>query len=309
MGKWRRKDLERYVSALEATMSRPSSTVTQRRAQDASSKGDEVLNSAIEGMHDLTALREAAAQIEAERAVVLRQYVEESKAAAAEHAAAVLGRRGLVDDLAPEPEGIAPDVEPSLPVQFIRTSAGGRLSDQHIADGDTWAKWDCRVSGSAIRTETSEKLSFFFLWQNPKKRNVRVDITSGFSVRGHADAHAEGSGFPASLFFPDARVDIELSARLTVWPLWLPHAPQPFQAIDVARCDVSGGTFSHSAAVAIAASPAFQTNSYFVPREAYLLIETGIVAEFRCLEGSGELDFASADSFRADFPYCYVTEE
>ena len=309
MAKLRRKDLEGFVSAVEATRALPTRQSPRQRGQKPFPKGDEALAKAIEGVPGLTALADAARQIEAKRADALRQYVEESKAAAGEHAASLLGLRGLIDDQAPEPVGIAPEIEPSLPVEFIRTSAGGRLGEQQIADGDTWAKWDATVEGSSISTNTTEWLSFFFLWHNPRKRNLRVDITSGFSFRGHMDVHAYGNGFPASLFFDDGRVDIDVSARLTIWPLWLPNAPQPFQSIDLATLGVSASTFSHSEAAAIAANPAMQQISYFVPRDAYLLIEVGIVADFSVYQGKGVLDLASADAFRADFPYCYVIQE
>ena len=308
MRKPKRKDLERLVAAMDVAP-RPVTGPTRQRAEKSAQQGHKALIKAIEGVPGLSALREAAERVQTERADALQQYRNDSKAAAAEHAAAMLGRRGLIDDLAPEPDGIGTEVEPSLPVYFIRTSAGGRLGEQQIADGDTWAKWDCTVESGSIRTTTTESLSFFFLWHNARKRNVRVNITSGFSMRGHADTHAEGNGFPASLFFPDARVDVDVSARLTVWPLWLPNTPQPFQTMDITSCGVSAGTFSHSQAAAIAANPAMQTVSYFVPREAYLLIETGMVAEFSVLQGTGELDFASADAFRFDFPYCFVSQE
>ena len=264
---------------------------------------------AVDDIPGLSALRTAAEQIQAERADAMRHYVDESKSNAVEQAAAILGRRGLLDEVAPEPEGMATDIEPSLPVEFIRSTPGASLRDQQIAEGDTWAQWECTVTGTGIRTDATETLSFFFLWQNPRRKAVRANITSGLSMRGHADASAEGSGFPASLFFPDARVDIDVRSRLTVWPLWLPHTPQPFQAVDVAHCGVSGGAFSHSSAAAIAANPAFQVVAYFVPREAYLLIETSVVADFRCYSGTGEIDFASADAFRVDFPYCFVTHD
>jgi hypothetical protein len=307
MRKPRRKDLEQLVSAVEAARPRQAIGSAEQRAQVAIPRGDEALAKAIEGIPGLADLRSAAEQVEAERADALRQYVDLSKAAAAEHAAAMLDRRGLFDDQAPEPDGIAPEIEPSLPVYFLRASAGASLVDQQIADGDTWAKWTCTVSGDAIRTTTTEKLSFFFLYHNPKKRNLRVDITSGFRMAGHASAHAEGHGFPASLFFPDSRVDMGISARLTAWPLWLANAPQPFQSMDVASLGVSGGSWSHSEAAEVAASPALQTISFFVPQGAYLLIEMGISVDFSVLGGEATLDFASEDGFRVDFPYCYVT--
>jgi len=308
VAKLRRKDLEQFVSAVEATKSLPPRQSPKQKGPGGLPKVDDALAKAIEGIPGLTAFADAAKQIEAKRGGALRQYVEESRAAAGKNAASLLGHRGVLDDQAPEPVGIAPEIEPSLPVEFIRTSPGGRLGEQQIADGDTWAKWDSTVESGSIGTTTTEWLSFFFLWHNPRKRNLRVDITSGFSMRGHMDVHAEGNGFPASLFFPDGRVDIDVRARMTVWPLWLPNTPQPYQSLDLATLDVSASTFSHSEAAAVAANPAMQQISYFVPRDAYLLIETGIVADFSVYQGTGKLDFASADAFRADFPYCFVTQ-
>ena len=195
----------------------------------------------------LSALREAAERVQTERADALQQYRERlqgGRRARRGHAWAPRAHRRP----GPEPDGIGTEVEPSLPVYFIRTSAGGRLGEQQIADGDTWAKWDCTVESGSIRTTTTESLSFFFLWHNAQEEERPRQYHQRIQHAGSADTHAEGNGFPASLFFPDARVDVDVSARLTVWPLWLPNTPQPFQTMDIATCGVSAGTFSHSQA-------------------------------------------------------------
>jgi hypothetical protein len=308
MRKPKRKALERMVSSLEGSTSPPRSQSAKQASATLTPASHKALTKAVDGIPGMSEIRTAAEEIQAQRAKAMRQYLDQSKRVAAERAAALHGIRGLVDDTAPEPDGIAPEIEPSLPVYFIRTSPGGSLHDQQIADGDTWAKWDCTVTTDAIRTTTTETLSFFFLWQNPRKRSVRANITSGLSMWGHGQASADGHGFPASLFFPDSRVDVAVRTRLTIWPLWLPNTAQPFQTMDVASCGASGGSFSHSQGVGIATNAALQTIEYFVPREAYLLIETSVVADISCLGGTGEVDFASADALRVDFPYCYVND-
>jgi hypothetical protein len=305
-----RRQLEQLVSLMEGSTPRPGRGAGQEGAPKPTPQSFEALTKAIDDIPRLGALRTAAEQVRAQRADALRQVIDESKRVAAEQAMAIIDGRGrLIDGVAPEPQGVAPEIEPSLPVEFVRSSPGASLRDHQVAEGDTWARWDCTVSGDAIRTTATETLSFFFLWQNPRRRNVHVNVTTGLSLLGHAQASADGNGFPASLFFPDGRVDVDVRARLTVWPLWLPHTAQPFQTTDVASCAAEGGTFGDADTVAIASNVALQAVRYFVPRTAYLLVETSVVADFRCLSGTGVVDFGSTDAFRADYPYCFVTEE
>src|SRR5262249_9939578 len=105
------------------------------------------------------------------------------------------------------------------PVYFIRSTPGGRLRDTHLEEAHTWARWDCN---SASLGGGSEKLSFVHLWQNSEDDLVLADISVRLNLPGHFECKAEGFGVPLG-WFMESMSQAHLSARLTVWPLWLAH--------------------------------------------------------------------------------------
>ena len=132
----------------------------------------------LAGQHD-DGLRRTAADAK-------RQAIEHSEAAArrldeiviADHAA-LAGDPG--DPMAPSWPSVA----------FIRTTPGAGIPDSHIEESNSWAKWYCtQPSLSSGR----EKLSFFFLWQNPKKALALADISLRLTILGHFECSAEGWG-------------------------------------------------------------------------------------------------------------------
>jgi hypothetical protein len=107
------------------------------------------------------------------------------------------------------------------PVYFIRSTPGGRLGDTHIESAKSWAKWRCTTPALSSGTE---KLSFFHLWQNRGDVLVLADISVRLNLTGHIKCSANGWGLPSG-WFNESRSEADLSARLTVWPLWLAHDP------------------------------------------------------------------------------------
>lgn len=272
------------------------------------------LTDSISRLPGFAEISSAASAAQLEHTEELRRFREESKrlaAAESAHAQDLLAGEArawdaLVDDRAPEPDGIAPWEPERTPVLFVRTSPGGSLHDFGIVDGDNWAKWEARASGDAIATKATVKVSFFHLWQNPRRRRTMADITVGLTANGSLSAEAEGMGFPASLFWPDSRSEVTMTARLTVWPLWVPDTSQPYQSVSLASVSASGGTFSDSSGTGVAQGTQLQAVAIAVPRGDSLLIEASIVAEFYCYSGDAEADFASDASFRVRCPYCIV---
>lgn len=307
-----RTELESLVASFEAgsTAARPQ----RQRAVSAVATRQGQVQEAFDSVAGWDELRRRSEAIRSEHASDITRSIAESKRVAAERAAADGQRleslanaaRVVLDDRAPEPDGVAPWVPDRQPVLFIRSTPGATLRDSHIEQDANWAKWEASASGDAIATTGSEKLSFFHLWQNPRRRTLLVDITVGLTLRGHASANADGMGFPAGLLWADSQVDVDVSAQLSVWPLWLAHAPQPVHAVPVASSSARGGVFGDAETASISDNVYVQAVRYAVPRGAYILIEASVVADFRCYSGTAEADFASADSFRVDCPYCVV---
>jgi hypothetical protein len=186
------------------------------------------------------------------------------------------------------------------PVYFIRSTPGGLLGDTHIEEAKSWAEWRCATQ----LHRGTEKLSFFHLWQNPEDHTVLAVISVRLNLTGHFECSAEGWGLPAG-WWSETRSKADLSARLTIWPLWLPHDPsqQPQYSLPVASLDVTAGVFSDSEQTSINESLLVRTTRFAVPAEAYILIEASVAVE---VSGSADVDFASGN-FRVGCPYCFVT--
>lgn len=311
MGQPNRDELEEMVASVEAS---PFVQGSRQRARSTTPPvaRDDVIAAALGGISGMGDVQAELERRRRERQVELRRFrdeskrrvIEESSGAAQRLADQLRAQRDVFDATAPEPDGIAPWVPESTPVLFIRSSAGGILRDSQV-DGDSWAKWECTVSAEAIEQTASERVSFYHLWQNPGRRTVLVDINVGMSVRGHADCEAHGMGVPAGWFWPDTRADVDVSARLTVWPLWIPEAAEPVHAVSLASISARAGSFGDAEATAITANVGLRAARYAVPREAYILIEASVVGDFTTYSGDGAVDLASG-GFRVDCPYCVV---
>lgn len=249
-----------------------------------------------------------------ERGEALGRYLDESRTVASSRAAAATDLLAaeskawdvLIDDRAPEPDGIAPWDPERTPVLFVRTATGGSLHDFGIEDGNNWAKWSARATGDAIASRFTTKVSFFHIWAGPRRRASRADITVGLSASGHLSTNADGMGFPAGLFWDDSSCEVKVSARLTIWPLWVPDAQQPFQSVSIGRSYSSGDILGDADAAAVVNGTQLQAVQVAVPRASSLLIEASIVAELDAYMGTAEADFASEPSFNVRCPYCIV---
>jgi len=303
-----RDELERMVASADRRR-RASPTERPTSAPLANDDAFAAVLGAIDGM------AEARAELERrrdDRRVELKRFREESRARSVELAAGaadrlaveIKGHRDLFDAVAPDPGGVAPWVPETTPVMFIRSTPGGSLRDSQV-DGDTWAKWESSSSADAITHKATERLSFYHLWQNPRRRTQLVDVSVGMTIRGHADCEAHGMGVPSSWFWDDTRSDVDVSARLTVWPLWVPEASEQMHAVPLASIHARAGAFSDSESASISTNVFLHTARYAVLGDAYILIEASLVADFSAYDGEGSVDMA-AGSFRVDCPYCVV---
>jgi len=244
--------------------------------------------------------REHEAELRRFREDAKRRAVEASAETSRRFDAAVESERAALDVRADD-DWRDPWVPSWPPVYFIRSSAGGSLVDSQIEDAHTWAKWRC--TPGALSTGI-EKLSFFHLWQNPKDSWALADISVRLTVSGHLECSAEGWGLPAG-WWSESHSEAEVSARLAVWPLWIPaDASQPPQdTIRLARLYATAGVFSDSEQTSISQSLLVRTVRFAIPRQAFILIEASIALDH---SGSADLDLASGD-FRVQCPYCFVT--
>jgi len=269
------------------------------------------LADAMAGLPGFNELGDAAQAAGEKHDAELGSFLEESKRRAASQSAVanhqlVQVARRWEEDLPPEPDGIATEDPERTPVLFVRTSPEGSLYDYGIADGDNWAKWGAKASGDAISTQLTTKVSFFHLWQNPRRRRIVADVYVGLSADGHLSTHGNGMGFPAGLFWDNSQSDVAVNATLTAWALWVPDLSRAYQSVAFGSSHASGGVFGDSGAAAVSEGAELQGLAISVPGREYLLIEVALEATFDCYNGSAEADFASENSFIVRCPYCIV---
>jgi hypothetical protein len=235
-----------------------------------------------------------------------RDAIERSEEASRRLEAAMKVQRDALDVLPIDPFGSGTHL--LLSALFVRSwPTSGNLQDSHLEPGLNWAKWRSEVSGDAIRRRDSEKISFYIPWQNPKDVPVLADILVRLTINGHCECSASWGGV-ASWFFPDSRSEVDISAQLTIWPLWLPHAPRlPVHIASVANLFAEGGFLGDSEEASISTAPAVMTTQFAIPANASILIEAAVVAEHDYLDGSADVDFASGDLFSVGFAYGAVT--
>ena len=219
----------------------------------------------------------------------------------------MLGRRGLIDDLAPEPEGIAPEVEPSLPVYFIRTapedgSANSRLpmatpgpSGMHRRerfdsnDHDGIAQLLLLVAtpgrGTSASISPADSACGVMRTRTPRATGSGVVVLSGCARQRQRQC-------------PPDRLAALASKRAATVPddghheLWsVGRHLQPF---------TGGGDRGQ---------PGAADGELFCPPRGVSAHRDRDGRRIQGPSGHGELDFASADAFRFDSPYCFVSQE
>jgi hypothetical protein len=246
-------------------------------------------------------------RIRQEHASELRRRAEDSKNAAINGSGAASKRLDALVGAEPAARDLDVSDEwgnPWLPfwpsVLFVRSSLGGTLVDSHLEDSASWAKWQCTAELSG----DTEKVSFFHLWQNPKRRWKLADISVRLTPLGHFECSAGGWGFPGG-FWSESRTEATVSAHLSVWPLWLPHdeSHAPQDSVELERLVATARYFDDSEQAAISQSVLVQTARYAVPPEGWILIEASIALD---PGGSAEVDFASG-GFRIGCPLCFLT--
>lgn len=304
-----RDELEAMMSAVEAR----EAALRQARRRSSSEAMRARLEAALNSAAGFDELREATERLRRERATEMENAAARSREIARETvagAAEALGslseaRRVLIDDRAPEATEAAPWTPSEPPIFFIRSTPGGSVHDYNTASGVSWAKWSAAHEGAGLAHP--ERLSFNYVWQNTAQRRVLVDVTVGLTLKGHISAEASGAGFPGGLFFPDTRGEVNVRTEVRIWPLWLPQTFIPGSSVQVEQISANADVLDDSADTAVATNTEAQAIRVAVPRQAYIMIEAAVVADFDCtLSSSAAVDFASADAYRVDYPYCFV---
>jgi hypothetical protein len=235
-----------------------------------------------------------------ERAHARRSRADKQRRRAVKGSAAV-GRwlTGLTPVLPIDPENVIIST-----VTFIRTFAdAGVVTDSHIGSLDNWARYKLQPSSGATKTGTG-RLSFFVLWQNPRTDAIVANVGPRVVVNAHLSVDADWNGV-ASWFIGGSEARATVRARTTVWAM-----DSSIQAIvsDVilGSAGATGGFFGGDDSTSIAVNQFVPGSGFFVPAQAFVLIEVTLLTEYELTSGSLDLDAASGQ-FRVSVPHLIVT--
>jgi hypothetical protein len=206
------------------------------------------------------------------------------------------------------------DDEPWVPsvyglgvVDFIRSWPSPEyLRDwAHQEWGENWAKYAFSTDRGG---SSPEKVSFYTMWQNPRDVAIVATILARFTANGHVECSSTGQGI-GSWFGITARTRAEVSARLTLWGLWVgPTEPPPLfdvANVSLASISVTTGFFSDSRGESISKSELLSTTGFLIPARAWILIETSLAVDYSVLDGVVNVDFSSQD-FSVGAPYTSI---
>jgi hypothetical protein len=207
---------------------------------------------------------------------------------------------------------LADPVEPWQPGSFIVEDAlfirswpeAGSLREFATGDVGNWAEYRLDVSGDAVASSDEARLSFYFLWQNPRDEDVYAHISARMAVNAHMTAHADWSGV-AAWFFGDSFARAQVHGRLSLWPLWTDSTPAVMADVPIGQISATGGFFGGGDDTSLAASDLLSGGAFGIPAGRFVMIEVSLVTTWSAMDGSIDLD-AESGSFRVDCPAAIV---
>ncbi len=153
------------------------------------------------------------------------------------------------------------------PFLIWATPRSNIISDSSIEPFNSWAKIRIDRSSSG-----AEKLSFYFMWDNPSDFFALINASTFMSATGHLKATAFGgvSGIdPTSRFS-----DIGVSANLALWSWWLkPPQTTPYTSMFLGGVSESASFWDKSESRSISDGANLDKTQFIVPPHEVVIIE------------------------------------
>lgn len=192
-------------------------------------------------------------------------------------------------------------------VTFIRSFAdAGVVTDSHIGSLDNWARYRLQPpSGGGLDKTGTGRLSFFVLWQNPRSDAIVANVGPRVVVNAHLSVDAPWNGV-AAWFIGGSEARATVRARTTVWAMWDASVQAIVSDVILGSAGASGGFFGDDDSTSIAVNQFMPGAGFFVPAQAFVLIEVTLLTEYQQTSGSIDLDAASG-AFRVAVPHLIIT--
>lgn len=210
------------------------------------------------------------------------------------------------------PVDLAPPTQPWQPGSFILEDANfmrawpdtGALHDSAVGQNGNSGEYRLQVSAEAVGDSDAARLSFYFLWRNPRAEDVFVDISARLMVNAHLMVNADWNGV-AAWAIGHSHANATVRARLSLWPLWIESGPIVTADQIISQISAEGGFFGSGDDDSIAFSQLLGGGGFAVPAGRWVMIEVSLVTEWHANSGSIDLD-AESGSFRVDCPAAIV---
>jgi hypothetical protein len=242
----------------------------------------------------------------AQNRTVLRRMAERRKAEAVERSSSakgtlrhgVEGRRKAIEHLADvtpseSPTVAAPKLYELLAAPFlIWWTQGIYLDSLHYEPWNSWANLTLDSESDA-----EDKLSFYFLWQNPRNTHAVIDVDAYLVLNGFCQAGSDG-GYFAGLRY--SRLDV--FARLDLLEWWNQPPTSPLWQVDQSQTAVhlstdTSGWFDDddTESEAVFRGYDLRYNLFVVPPGGVVVFEVALFVRYASQEGSIHADFQSGD--------------
>jgi hypothetical protein len=297
----------KHIEAIEASV-RSGSTVNASAASRLRRRDmDRMQRLITAGELDIHGIEQAARASVAERRKLVegaRQRAIAGSSAASKRLAA-LAKAATVKPTTP--------TEPWQPGSFILEDAtfvrswpnAGDVSDSSLGNDGNFAEYKMHASADFVGTSDAARLSFYFLWENPRTEDIFANVAALLMVNAHLTVNADWNGV-AAWFIGDSHASATVRARVSLWPLWTQSAPVIISDQVLASTTASGGFFGGSNDTSVEFSQLSNGAGFIVPAGRFLLIEVSLVTEWSANGGSIDLD-ASSGAFQVGCPAAIVT--
>jgi hypothetical protein len=191
-------------------------------------------------------------------------------------------------------------------VTFIRTfGAGDVITDSNIGSLDSWARYRLHASSDGVRHDGVGRLSFFVLWQNPRKTAIVANVGPRIELNAHLAVDADWNGV-AAWFIGGSEARGTVRARTTVWAMWNPAVQGIVSDVILGGAAATGGFFGGDDGISLAVNQFVPGTGFSIPKQAYILIEVSLLTEYNVISGSLDMDAASG-AFKVSVPHLIIT--
>jgi hypothetical protein len=167
------------------------------------------------------------------------------------------------------------------------------IDDSRIESENSWAKVKIEAGSS---TWGSEKLSFYFIWDNPSEYHAVINAATYLALTGYCQAYAEGSFWH---FYTGNLAGLSLTGYLYAWEWW--NQPPTLTRYDqeyLGGVGAQAGLTDDSGLTVFAGVYDLGTDSVVVAPQATIVFEVALAFDYSVVGGghiSADFEYGTLD--------------